>query len=113
MEPPEEKSMTVEITKSMSVVEFDADQDSFRAAYDSTQDLTSLAVVEVVASALGREPWDLTPLQSAIDTDALDELATESATDRGNCDSISFSYEDFEVTVRSEGVIEAAPIENS
>lgn len=101
------------IAKSLSPIEFDAESKSFKATYDSTRDPTSLAVVAVVAAALEREPQNLTPLQSVIETDALDELTTGPSTDLGSCDSISFRYDGFEITVTSEDVIEANPIGNT
>ncbi|AGB15130.1 hypothetical protein Halru_0495 [Halovivax ruber XH-70] len=102
-----------EITESLSPIEFDGETDSFQATYDNTRDSTSLAIVSVVATALDRAPRSLTPLQSVIETDALDKLATESATGFGTCDNISFEYEGFTITVTSEDVIEANPIEGA
>lgn len=102
-----------DIAESLSAVEFDVESESFRATYDRTRDSTSLAVVATVATALGREPLNLTPLHSVIDTDSLDELATESSNGHGNCESISFCYEEFQITVSSDGFIEANPIENA
>ena len=113
MEPSQPLAANPEIAESLSPIEFDVESGSFKATYDSTRDSTNLAVVAVVATARGEDPQTMTPLGSVIDTDALNNLATESATGLGNCDSISFSYEGFEVTITSEGVIEAAPIENA
>ncbi|WP_407037414.1 HalOD1 output domain-containing protein [Halovalidus salilacus] len=101
-----------DIAESLSPIEFDVESESFQATYDSTRDSTSLAVVAVVATARGEEPLALTPLQTVIDTEAFDKLATELATGIGNCDSISFRYDGFDITITSEGIIEAAPIEN-
>lgn len=101
-----------EITESLSTIEFDTESESFRATYDSTRDPTSLAVVAVVATVLNRAPRNLTPLQSVIETDSLDNLAAMSSSGRGNCVRISFRYEEFEITVFSEGTIEAEPMEN-
>lgn len=97
----------------LSTTEFDAESEYFRATYDSTRDSASLAVVAVVSTALGRDPLNLTPLQSVIDTESLDKLATEIFTGHGTVDSISFCYEGFEVTVFGDGSIEAGPIENA
>lgn len=103
-------SANPDIAESLSPVEFDAESDSFQATYDSSRDSTSLAIVAVVATALGEDPQVLTPLQTVVDTDALDELMTESATGLGACNSITFRYDEFEVTVTGEGLIEAAPV---
>ena len=97
----------------LSTTEFDAEGEYFRATYNSTRDSASLAVVAVVSTALGRDPLNLTPLQSVIDTESLDELATETFTGHGTVDSISFCYEGFEVTVFGDGSIEADPTENA
>lgn len=113
MEPSQTMAANPEVAESLSLIEFDVESELFRATYDSTRESTSLAVVAVVATALGEEPHALSPLQTVIDTDALDKLATESATGSGDCDSISFSYEGFAVTITSEGVIEAAPLESA
>ena len=102
-----------DITESLSAVEFDVESESFRATYDRTRDSTSLAVVATVATALGRDPLNLTPFHSVIETDSLDELVMESSTGHGNCESISFCYEEFEITIFSDGIIEADPTENA
>ncbi|WP_218780638.1 HalOD1 output domain-containing protein [Halorarum halophilum] len=102
-----------EITESLSPIEFDLESKSFQATYDSIRDSTSLAVVAVVATALGEDPQALTPLQTIIDTDALDKLTTESATGFRACDRISFRYGGFEITVTSEDVIEANHLEDT
>jgi FlaG/FlaF family flagellin (archaellin) len=113
MEASQPMAANPEIVESLGPIEFDAESESFQATYDSIRDSASLAVVAVVATALGEDPQALSPLQTVIDTDALDKLAAESATGPGNCDSISFSYEGFAVTITGEGVIEAVPIENA
>ncbi len=101
-----------ELIESLTAVEFDTDRELFQAAYDSTRESASLAVVTVVATVLDRNPIDLPPLESTIDTDALNRLVTGSAGVQ-LCDSISFKYEGVEVTVTSEGQIEANPTENT
>lgn len=113
MEPSPEISKTAGLTTSMSAVEFDTDTECFRATYDSTHDSPGLAVVEVVSTALGKDPLDLMPLQFVIETDALDELVTGPSNGLGICGSISFCYEGFDVTVYSEDIIEAAPTNNA
>lgn len=112
MEPSQE-ILASEITPSMSVIEFDMDEECFRATYDSTRDSTSLAIVGVVATALDRDPLHLTPLQSVIETDTLEKLDTESSSGLEDCDCISFCYEGFDVTVSSNESIEAALTENT
>ncbi|WP_336328762.1 HalOD1 output domain-containing protein [Halovenus sp. HT40] len=104
MDLSQEKSATVDFVDSMSAVTFDADREWFQATYDSKRDSPSLAIVAIVASALERDPLAMPPLQSILDTDALDKLATESA---NGCDRVTFSYEGVEVTATSEEVFVA------
>lgn len=101
------------IAESLSPIEFDAERKSFKATYDSTRDPTSLAVIAIVAAALDREPQHLATLQSVVDTDALDRLATGPSADLGSGVNISFRYEGFEITVTGEDTIEANPVEGA
>jgi hypothetical protein len=101
----------LQLTESTSGVTFDADTGQFRATFDSDRDSTSLAVVDVVASINRTDPLELTPLQSVIETTALDELTSGDL--GGGFDSIRFRYENCQVTVRSDGVIEAIPLSGS
>lgn len=92
----------------MEFIEFDPETGRFRAEYNGDRDSVSLAIVAVVAAAHDRHPTDLAPLHSSIDTSALDDLfAPSSETDRRG--STAFHYEDYAVTVFSEGTIEARP----
>ena len=101
------------IVDSMNTVVFDVDEELFRATYNSARDPTSLAVVAVIAAATDRDACELPPLHYTIDAGALDSLfsATISGGQRSGC--LSFSYDGFEVTVCSEGIIEAVPPENT
>lgn len=102
-----------DIVDSLSPVELAAESESAQATYDNARDSTSLAVVAVVAAARGEDMGDLPPLHAAIDTDALDELMMDSVTGPRGCDSISFRYDELDITVTREGVIEANPIESA
>lgn len=104
---------TVEIVPSMESVEFVDSDGLYRAEYDSSRDQPSVAIVAAIAAADRRDPCELRPLHSAIDTDALDELFATSVTEKQRNGCLSFSYEGFVVTVFSEGVIEAKPTENT
>lgn len=101
------------LVDSMDVVLSDKENECIRVTYDSNRDSTGLAVVEVVAATLCRDPLTLTPLQSIIDVDALDTLTTELTDGQVSYDSVMFSYEGLEVKISNEGVIEAAPPENT
>ena len=104
MNHSQEVSGTMDFVSSMSAVTFDTDRECFQATYDSKRDSPSLAIVATVATALGRDPLAMTPLQSTLDTDALDEMATESANE---CVRVTFCYEGVEVTATSEEVFVA------
>lgn len=112
MVPSSPGSRTQEITAVLSSVESGSESESFRATYDTACESTSLAVVAAVTAARGDDPLTLTPLQTVVDTDALDELTTEGAPSRGAHECISFRYDGFEVTVTGEGVIEAKRVGN-
>lgn len=101
------------IADTLSPVESDADTGIFRTRYDSSRDSTSLAVIAAVATADNRDPFDLAPLESAIDTAALDLLFQEPATLGEGCTRTTFCYEGFEVTVFGDGLIEVDPIEDT
>lgn len=107
MDSNQATTRNVDLVDSMHAVTFDADRERFQATYDSTRDSTSLAVVAVVATVLGKDPEDLPPLYSIIDTDALDKLVTESANGRTGCNRVTFCYDGLEVTISSDGIIEA------
>lgn len=104
---------TVEIAPSMEFVEFVIDDGLYRAEYDSNRDQPSSAIVAAIAAADKRDPDELPSLHSAIDTDALNELFSTIANEGQRNGHLSFPYEGFEVTVFSEGVIEAKPTENA
>lgn len=113
MESSRPPAANAKIAESLSPIEFDIEEKSFQATYDTTRDPASLAVVTAVSTALGREPGNLPPLQSAIETDALNKLASKSSTGPENCIQISFGYEGLEITVTGKGVIKANPVENT
>ena len=113
MELSNEAVDAAEIVPSMDSVEFVVDDGLYRAEYDLSRDQPSLAVVAAIAAADSRAPHELTPLHFAIDTGALDDLFSPTANEGQRNGCLSFSYEGFEVTVFSEGVIEATPTENA
>ncbi|QSW99114.1 HalOD1 output domain-containing protein [Haloterrigena alkaliphila] len=98
----------VEIVDSMEAVEFDIDARLFRAAYDCDRDSASMAIVAVIAVATNRDSLELTPLHSAIDSSALEDLFSAP---KDSAQRVSFSYEGFDVTVTAEGTIEAIPLQ--
>jgi len=77
---------------------------------DWTEVPPSVAVVETLSDATGRDPTDLPPLHDTIDTDALDALCTDDERDTGAV-TLSFIYVDQEVTVLGDGTVIVEPIE--
>lgn len=98
---------------SIDGVEFDTDTDTFWATYDSARDSVSLAVVAVVAAVEDCAPTDLTPLQTQVDTDALQSLFQTPIDKLPTPTSTSFRYEGYEVTVSSEEIIQATPLSDA
>jgi hypothetical protein len=89
--------------------EFDGATGEHRAKYDwDTNGKPTMAVVEEVAAATGRDPNDLDPLATAVDTDALDALVTRANSTNG-LTHVSFSYEGMNVTVDSGGLVLIEP----
>ncbi|MFC7212545.1 HalOD1 output domain-containing protein [Saliphagus sp. GCM10025334] len=104
---------TGEIVPSMETIKFVGDDGVYQAKYDSSHEQPSLAIVAAIAAVAQRDPLELPPLHSEINTNALDELFSSTANGGQRNGCLSFSYEGFEVTVFSEGVIEAKPTENA
>lgn len=106
-------SRSLGVVDSVDGLEFDTDTDTFWTTYDSARDDVTLAVVGVVAAVEDRSPTDLTPLETAIDTDALRSLFHDQTERLPTATSTSFRYEGYEVTVSSEEIIQATPLEDA
>lgn len=65
----------------------------------------SVRIVEAVAAETGRDPTDLPPLHDYVDSDAIDALLGDGASDDADL-HLQFSYAGVEVTVHGDGVIE-------
>ncbi len=73
--------------------------------YDiSSDERPSEAVVYAVATLTETSPLDLSPLYDAIDPDHLDGLIERWATETGDEQSLSFSYNGCTVTIDGESV---------
>jgi len=106
-------SKSLDVVDSIDGVELDAETDTFWTTYDSARDSVSLAVVAVVAAVENRTPTDLTPLETVVDTDALQGLFRTSERRLQSPTSASFRYEGYEVTVSSEEVVQITPLEDA
>lgn len=110
MTDSQETPENIDVVDSLTVVEYDVEEECFQATYDESSESATLAVVSVIATAASRDPLELTPLHSTIDTSALDDLFMNSTNGTEKHGSTSFCYEGFEVTVFNGGRIEADPI---
>ena len=80
--------------------------DAIRTRYDWNTATPSTAVAETVAMATGSEPNEIEPLYDHIDPDSLDALVSPRMVSRLEAtNSVTFQYESYEVTVRSNGEI--------
>lgn len=79
-------------------------------SYTLTDDETpSEGVIKTVASLEGSNPMALdTPLYTVVDPDALDQLFTTKR-EGENPVSVTFAYDDYEVTVQNSGTILVRP----
>ena len=77
----------------------------FRSTIDPTGRSLALQVVAAVVTFYDVDETDLDPLYTAIEADALDRLLTASDPGRSPNGSISFVYEDLDVTVTSDGAL--------
>ncbi|SDD92823.1 HalOD1 output domain-containing protein [Natrinema hispanicum] len=77
----------------------------FRSTIDPTGRSLSLQVVAAVATFYDVDKTDLDPIYTAIEADALDRLLTTSDPGRSPNGSISFAYEELDVTVTSDGAL--------
>lgn len=59
----------------------------------------SLKIVQRVAEKTGREPSEMEPLSTVVDTDALNTLF------QGASGSVSFLYEGYRITVSADGAV--------
>lgn len=106
---PDEESGSLDALGSTDCVVYDADAGSFGATFDETRDSATVAVVSVLATVLGRDPVELPPLYSSVESGALDGMCTNSASGRGKRTATTVQYLGFDVTVTSDGTIEAVP----
>jgi len=76
-----------------------------RAEFDWTKTEPSVAAVLTVAAALDRDPEWLSPLDEAIDPDALDAVVGGRSPLDGDGASVSFRYDGVDVTVTGSGAV--------
>lgn len=90
-------------------VEYDPEKGVYRASYEESADSPSIALVEAVAAIEGCDPTALDPLGDTIDVDALNTVVHHS--DGTRSIEVTFPYEGYRVTIRSDGAMEVLPID--
>lgn len=88
----------------------EASDGSARARYEWSSIDPSTAVIETVASALGRDPTTIEPLYDSLDPDALNALLRSNASSADGGLTLSFPFADRWVTVHSGGEIVVRPL---
>lgn len=81
---------------------YDLDSKTYRARFDPGATTPTMAVVAALSELTGTPPMELEPLQSSVDTDALDRLASDRKTGER---SVTFPVETYTVTVHSDGIV--------
>lgn len=105
------RSLSKHSTNRAVSVEYEAETDSYRAKFESTEIDPSMAVVQVMAHVTDTDPLQLDPLYESVDTELINRLCTRSTYGRREGDrSIEFTYLGFEVIVKSYGIIEVEPV---
>lgn len=80
--------------------------DTVRMQFDWSSKNPSTAVVETVAAAANSELNEIEPLYTYIDPEALDALVSPRSMNRcQTTDAVSFSYDEYDVTVLRSGEV--------
>lgn len=85
---------------------------SLQNSYEWSNVPPSLAAVDTVAEAVGRDPTALDSLYDAVDPDALDKQFQREYDAPANDLRVSFVYHGYHVVVRDDGVVTATPIDS-
>lgn len=79
--------------------------DTFHLRFDPDAEPVGQAIVKAASFVHNTEPTELPPLARVIDPDALDAIVSKASSVEGNCVEVTFTYEDLEITVSSDGDI--------
>lgn len=92
-------------------VEFDPETGDYRTTYDYPSRPPSVAVPLALMEMTGDDVTTFDPMYEAedVDPDALDELFRPTSGGVGRESQVTFSYQDFEITVESLGNIVISP----
>ncbi|WP_049928981.1 HalOD1 output domain-containing protein [Halopiger goleimassiliensis] len=84
----------------------DPAEDEYVTTFDpDAGESASESVITAVAALSGTRPVDLPPLYEAVDPDALDSLIAHARRTDAGTHELWFSYDGFDVSVRSDGRI--------
>lgn len=87
---------------------YDPTTETFHSCFDDGSDMI-VAIVDAVAALTNRDLTAISPLYDTVDPEALTDLVTS---DRDQPIDVSFSYEDCQVAVSSDGRVVVEPAEN-
>jgi len=85
-------------------VEYSHDERSVRTQFAQEKTPPSLAIIATLADVMDTEPVELSPLQSTVDTEALDALVQVRSGTTGDI-HVTFTHEGYEIRVHSYGVV--------
>lgn len=108
--PPDKGDCKRESIEECDAIEYDTETDTYRALFGSPTDSVTLVVASTVAMVSETEPTELPQLCSVVDTDALETLMQPVNRDPTGGDvTVSFTFYDHYVTVKSYGVVRVQP----
>lgn len=84
------------------------ESEGYQGRYDPDSTPASMGVIAMLSEIRNRCPTDMKPLQSFIDTDALDEFVGQTGP-RAESLSVTFRVADFTVTVYGSGEMIVTP----
>ncbi|MFB6164811.1 MAG: HalOD1 output domain-containing protein [Haloarculaceae archaeon] len=106
------ETVTVTGARSFDELAYDPETRSYRAYFDADFDAPSMAVVAAVAALEGGSVTDLDPIESAVDTEAMDALLDPRRSRNMGDAQLSFAYAGYRVTVHRHGLLAVAPIDD-
>lgn len=98
--------MSDELSGLVGEIEYDPGSDSYVLTYDPGGETpVSTVVVDGVAAVTDRDPTAIDPLESVVDTDALDRLFAPTAEANRPAGRVEFPFDGCSVTVTAEGTV--------
>lgn len=108
---PDLTETDLEAVERSDAVQYSSDTDTYRASFGDDTESVWTAVVSTVAVVAETEPTDLPPLYSVIDPSTLEDLIEPSGPGPPRSDiSVSFTYDEYTVTVHNCGIIAVEPV---